>query len=347
MILEYQTHNTLNPKLWDGESLRPKLHAKLLYIAEQFTKFLEVDVPASDIILIGSNANYNWSGQSDIDLHVVINYKKINHDIPLVTKFMLAKKHAWNNKYPIKYQGIPIELFAQDSNESLNASVGVFSLIKNKWLNKPDPRQISIDDTVIEQKAAPFIYDINLIKETDPGVTAKIKDILLKLQKLRKAGLGNQGEYSIENLAYKFIRNKGYIDHLKSMYDRLTHKQMMSESTSINSALHDHVAKSTLLDTNGWMQIIKQYDAVIHPEGQWKFPGQCTVIPTTNGSITMQNVAYPVFGTDETGHSIYMQPDQQYTFPGKIIFEIPHTAQYQTLIMQLNNILTNGARYGI
>lgn len=122
---------------------------------------------------------------------------------------------------------------------------------------------------------------------------------------------------------------------------------MMLKPIAIEHALMQHVSKQKLLNTNGWADVLKQYNAVIHPDGQWKFPGQCTMIPTTNGSITMQNVAYPVFGTDETGHSIYMQPEQQYTFPGKIIFEIPHTAQYQTLIMQLNNILTNGARYGI
>ena len=186
MILEYQTHNTLNPKIWDGDMLRPKLHNALLRIAEQFAEFLEVAVPVLDIIIIGSNANYNWSEQSDIDLHVVINYAEITHDIPLVTKYMLAKKHVWNSKYPLRYQGIPIELYAQDSNESLNSSVGVYSVLKRKWLNKPDPRQITVDDAVIEQKAAPFIYEINLIKETDPTATHEIKDVLLKLQKLRK-----------------------------------------------------------------------------------------------------------------------------------------------------------------
>lgn len=346
MILEYQTHNTLNPRIWDGESLRPKLHNALLRIGEQFAEFLEIDVPVLDIIIIGSNANYNWSDQSDIDLHVVINYAEITHDIPLVTKYMLAKKHVWNSKYPLRYQGIPIELYAQDSNESLNSSVGVYSVLKRKWLNKPDPRQITVDDAVIEQKAAPFIYEINLIKETDPTATHKIKDVLLKLQKLRKAGLGNQGEYSIENLAYKFIRNKGYIDHIKSMYHQITHAHMIPESVT-ESPLHLHVAKQKLLDAPGWASIMKQYNAITHPEGQWRYPGRCTMIPTSHGGITMQGVSYPVFATDETGHSVYMQPEQRYQFPGKYVFEIPHTAQYQTLIMQLNNILTNGARYAV
>jgi hypothetical protein len=69
------------------------------------------------------------------------------------------------------------------------------------------------------------------------------------------------------------------------------------------------------------------------------------MIPTHDGSITMQGVGYPVFGTDETGHSILMQPNQTYQYPGKNIFEIPYTAQYQTLLIQLQNAIKNGTRY--
>ena len=122
---------------------------------------------------------------------------------------------------------------------------------------------------------------------------------------------------------------------------------MMLKPIAIEHALMHHVAKIKLLDASNWMNVLKQYNTVTHPEGQWKYPGQCTMIPTADGRITMRGVNWPVFGTDETGHSIYMQPEHQYTFPGKYIFEIPHTAQYQTLIIQLNNILTNGVRYGI
>jgi hypothetical protein len=37
-----------------------------------------------------------------------------------------------------------------------------------------------------------------------------------------------------------------------------------------------------------------------------------------------------------------MQPNENYTYPGKQVFEIPHTAQYQTMIMQLQNATRNG-----
>jgi hypothetical protein len=58
--------------------------------------------------------------------------------------------------------------------------------------------------------------------------------------------------------------------------------------------------------------------------------------------ITMKNVAYPVLGIDDTGHMQMMQPEQEYNYPGKHVFEIPHTAHYQTMIMQLRNSIRNG-----
>jgi hypothetical protein len=59
----------------------------------------------------------------------------------------------------------------------------------------------------------------------------------------------------------------------------------------------------------------------------------------------MQNVSWPVFAFDETGHHKMMQPEQDYTFPVKTVFEIPHTAQWQTMIMQIQNAVNNGSRY--
>lgn len=341
MINEYQTHNTLNPIIWDGDSLKPDLRKHLLNIAKHFVEFLELDVTVRDILIIGSNANYNWSDNSDIDLHVVVNYKSINHSIPLVTSYMQAKKSIWMTNYPLKYKNIPIELYAQDSNEALGATVGVFSLIKNKWLNKPNPEQITVDDDAIWFKAQPYEYEINKLNPADKQFSLKIKSILTRLQHLRKSGLGNQGEYSIENLAYKHLRNHGYIDKLKTMLKQSTMADMIPECVELTQ----HVDGSKLLDGNDWQKVITRYNAVTDPMGQWNHPGKCTMIPTDDGAITMQGVSFPVFGTDETGHSIMMEPDQQYQYPGKNVFEIPHTAQYQTLIIQLQNAMKNGARY--
>ena len=106
-----------------------------------------------------------------------------------------------------------------------------------------------------------------------------------------------------------------------------------------------HVTRQKQLDPAGWKHVVQHTDAVVDPEGQWNHPGRCTMIPTQDGRITMADVPHPVLGIDNTGHAIMMQPEQDYQFPGKLVFEIPHTAQWQTMIMQLQNAIQNGSRY--
>jgi hypothetical protein len=53
----------------------------------------------------------------------------------------------------------------------------------------------------------------------------------------------------------------------------------------------------------------------------------------------MKNVAYPVFGFDETGYSEMMQPEQDYKFPGTMVFEIPmNKPEYQALVKRIHRV---------
>ena len=66
--------------------------------------------------------------------------------------------------------------------------------------------------------------------------------------------------------------------------------------------------------------------AKVSKYGQWKYPGEDTIIPNANGSITMQGVPYPVFGIDDLGNQQMMMPGNDYQFPGNSVYEIPMMA---------------------
>jgi len=68
-------NNTLNPALWDGLKLKPDVAESLKSIGQSFYKDTELTAPIKDIIMVGSSANYNWSDFSDIDIHIVIDFK--------------------------------------------------------------------------------------------------------------------------------------------------------------------------------------------------------------------------------------------------------------------------------
>jgi hypothetical protein len=268
---------------------------------------------------------------------------------------MHAKKSIWNVNYPLTYKGMNIELYAQDSTQALHSTVGIYSVREGRWLQKPSADIVSIDDGAIQQKSEPYEYEIDAIKESDPKAEFKIKNIKQRLRHLRQTGLEAEGEYSIENMAYKHLRNRGYIERLKQLQKKVSlgklaleqvlDEQVDSVMDDVISRLIPHITKQNLLNSTGWSAVIMKTGGVIDPMGQWNHPGKCTMIPTNNGVITMQNVPHKVLGIDDTGHCQMMHPEQQYQYPGRNIFEIPHTAQYQTMILQLQNAIKNGSRY--
>lgn len=342
MINEYETQSTLNPKLWIDDQLSPAVRKGLLKIAYHFYKFLEIDVKVQDIILIGSNANYNWTKFSDIDLHVVVNYLEIGSNLHLVENYLHAKKSVWNANYPLTYKGMNIELYAQDSNENLHSSVGVYSVLNNKWIHQPNSNTISIDDDAIQQKAQPYEYEIDKLSESDPNLESNIKNILKRLQNLRKSGLEAEGEYSVENLAYKYLRNRGRLERLKELLRKSIMGKLSIDDAVIRS-LSNHVNKKKTLTESDWLNIIRQTNGVEDAMGQWQHPGRCTMIPSNQ--ITMRNVPHKVLGIDDTGHMKLMHPEQTYSYPGARVFEIPMTAQHKTWAIQLLNLIRNGADY--
>jgi len=77
--------DNLNEEIWTEEkTLKPEIREKLIGIAEDF--FEELDIPwaeLEDIRFTGSLANYNWSKYSDVDLHLVIDYRLVDENVDL------------------------------------------------------------------------------------------------------------------------------------------------------------------------------------------------------------------------------------------------------------------------
>jgi predicted nucleotidyltransferase len=342
MITEYESQNVLNPALWDNEQFDAKLRAAFIRIAKHFIEFLDVPVKVKDITLTGSNVNYNWTPHSDIDIHVVLDYSKINKNTDLVANLMRAKKSIWNNNYPLQHDGMDIELYAQDDTDA-PAGAGVYSLLHDKWIVKPDSEKVTVKDADIIAKSEPFAYMIDNLNANQPNVLSRIKALIYKLRKFRQCGLDKAGEYSLENLAFKRLRTSGHLNQLKNLHKQVVMadlKQGLTEgcgcgdTPDVKTILGRHIHSDQRMTATDWKFLLKHMDTVVDPRGQWDHPGRCTLIPSNQ--ITMQNVAYPVYGIDDTGHAQMMQPEQNYTYPGRMVFEIPMTSQsYKNLVKEI------------
>ena len=74
-------HNELNPLFWDGDELKPEVRKILLMNAKRFIEFCDLDnYKFTDIVLTGSIANYNYNENSDVDIHIIMDYNQINSD---------------------------------------------------------------------------------------------------------------------------------------------------------------------------------------------------------------------------------------------------------------------------
>ena len=93
----------LNPKFWSkNNELEPKIREKLLKIAEDFFDSLEIEgIQLEDITLTGSLSNYNWSEFSDVDLHILVDFDRLEVDEDTLKDYFRAKQTVWNKKHDI------------------------------------------------------------------------------------------------------------------------------------------------------------------------------------------------------------------------------------------------------
>lgn len=214
------THFSLNPVIWEGDSLKPEVRTTLLKIAEAFYAFLKVDVPVIDVVLSGSQANFNYTQSSDLDLHVIIDFNQVNCDIA-VLEFFDAKRKLWKEQHSIDIYNIPVEAYVEDLN---NPAISAFySLRKNAWVRRPvKVNDKSIDEDEIERVSLLWIKIItSVLKEKDAEHINHVKNLLATY---RKIGLAKQGEFGIPNLVFKSLRNTGVINMLvtasRTLFDK-------------------------------------------------------------------------------------------------------------------------------
>ena len=207
------SHNTeLNPALWQGNRLRKDARHKLLQIAKHFANFLNTPIKLKDITVSGSNAGYNYSEYSDIDLHLVVNTS------PAQTELFTAKKNQYNFTYDIKINGVPVELYVQSADQP-HHSAGIYSVLNDHWISKPNASAPEVSVRDIRSKARNYAGQINQALRSDD--LQKAKDTMEELRRLRKAGLESNGESSVENLAFKLLRARGQIDKLHKYITKL------------------------------------------------------------------------------------------------------------------------------
>ena len=222
-LSSFKVKDKLNPKIFDKNNhMYEDVRTRLLMISDDFFETLDIGwVDIDDIILTGSLANYNWSRFSDVDIHILLKFEEVDDNVDLIREYFNSKKALWNDKHEITIKGYDVELYVQDTHES-HVSSGVYSVLWNGWVIEPEKGSKKIDSKKVEQKVNNIvdsiihIYDIYKNEEYDKAIRS-IQTLKEKIKKMRQAGLDRDGEYSFENIAFKVLRRKEYLDKLSAI----------------------------------------------------------------------------------------------------------------------------------
>ena len=227
-----EINDDLNRELWgEDDKIKSEIAVKLLKIAEDFYKKLDIPADILNITLTGSMANYNWTEKSDLDVHIVIDYSAVDDNVELVEKYLAEAKTNWNRNHEIMINGHEVELYVQNINEP-HHSTGVYSIMDNNWLIRPEPAEFEVSEDAIEQKYKSMQDTVKMIEKLQKeqkyeevhGDTDRLK---AKIRNYRQSGLETGGEFSVENLVFKALRNGGELKKLSDL-KREAYDNMMS-----------------------------------------------------------------------------------------------------------------------
>jgi hypothetical protein len=225
--ISFRSHDKLNPTFWNGEKLKPEVRSHLLKVAKSWTDFVDIKKSnVKDILLLGGNAGYNYTKYSDLDLHIVADAKSCPD---VMSDYYQAKKQLWTLTHNVKVYGHDVEPYVEEPGKDRRKSQGVFSLKSNKWLIKPEKFSGDLDKDLLNQKVNDMIGKINRTIQSSNNEEV-LEKLLKKIRDMRNSGLDKAGEYAFENLVFKELRNKGYIDKLATYILKLQDKSLTLEN---------------------------------------------------------------------------------------------------------------------
>lgn len=224
--------NTLNPKIWTEEkTLKPEIKKQVEKVVEKFENWLDdvdVEINIKDVIIIGSNASYNYDNASDLDIHIIVDC-----DNDTMMKVYEAYKTLFNEVYDVEFKDIDVEIYVENSLEEL-ASKGIYS-INTGWIK--EPRKEEVEEKDVSSQLKEYVDEFNrIINKKSPSVT-EIDNLINKMYELRKPEGKFSGEFSEGNLIFKEFRRKGYLEKLKNLKTIMESKELSLEDSEMDKKL--------------------------------------------------------------------------------------------------------------
>ena len=272
MILteKFEVHDQLNPKLWSSDNkLLDEVKVKIVDIIEQFVSTCDIPLNIVDAHLVGSNASYNYTQYSDLDVHIVSNFEMIDAPKDILQIAYNAIKAKFNAEYNISIRGIDVELYVEDIR-STAVSNGIYSLYEDRWIKFPK-KLTDVPDVEVEPELTDWKKKFNtaINSENSDNIINVVNDIYL----VRQNSLTVDGEYGKGNQLFKELRNCGLLDAAKDAYKKSRSKELTLEHLMLREDSRTKLLAKSKQSDKGFQRFkrrvksrvantVKQYNAI-------------------------------------------------------------------------------------
>lgn len=226
---QIQYHKTLNPKIWlPDNTMDSAVRRTITAIAADFIDYMHaIGFQISrkdilDIVIYGSNANYFYDKNSDIDVYILADLDAIQEKYKEIDFFTLYKSllHTWGRQFKLQIRGLHIDLSLENVNKPKHApgwwrSGPAYSIIHNKWIHE----LVRVDEKILREYrrlARQRVHEVLRQAREVVASNGRLDEFVHLQQKLRDDAMRNNCPQPLvpETMAYKMLRGSGLFRRL-------------------------------------------------------------------------------------------------------------------------------------
>ena len=207
----------LDPRLWDGDKLRPEVRTRALEIVTDLFADLKMpDLTIKNVEIRGSTVSYEYDDSADLSVRVFLDTSNYRGDVKQLNALLKTYTDYLEAVYEgnLLLRGVPLEpqFYAVKSpSQEPQAGIGHYSLTDDAWMEHPSMQESRFDRNQIMADAKGFITKYNgLVSEYFADKKAfdcgRLGAFTKEMRSYRGAGIDKDGTRSTPNLTYRMLR---------------------------------------------------------------------------------------------------------------------------------------------
>ena len=207
----------LDPRLWDGDKLRPEVRTRALEIVTDLFADLKMpDLTIKNVEIRGSTVSYEYDDSADLSVRVFLDTSNYKGDVNQLNALLKTYTDYLEAVYEgtLLLRGVPLEpqFYAVKSpSQEPQVGIGHYSLTDNAWMEHPSMQESRFDRNQIMADAKGFITKYNgLVSEYFADKKAfdcgRLGAFTKEMRSYRGAGIDKDGTRSTPNLTYRMLR---------------------------------------------------------------------------------------------------------------------------------------------